>query len=159
LDADHPEKGVLIPCRNTVDKKHVDSARGVGSRPEPGRSASDLAVRTQRIEKCCVVGRESQARKIVFLVGYLLNATDRKGLFTGCDENPVEKIADDLVTVCGNPNRLSLPRERADHAGAGIGLARTGWSLHGKNAALKVESYADRRRQCPFAFTLQFLPP
>src|SRR5580692_11389987 len=42
--------------RGFVDNEHVDGTLGVGPRPKPSCSASDLAVRMQSIEECRIIG-------------------------------------------------------------------------------------------------------
>src|SRR4051794_34216209 len=85
--------------RGFVDEEYVDAARGVGSCPEPGRSAPHPTVRKQGVQKSRIVGRKPQAGKIVFLVGELLDASDRNVLFARSHYHLIKKIADDLVTV------------------------------------------------------------
>src|ERR1700674_2267427 len=52
-----------------VDEEHIHAPSGVGPRPEPSRSAPYPAIGMQSIQKRGIVGRESQTRKVVFLVG------------------------------------------------------------------------------------------
>jgi hypothetical protein len=86
---------------------------GVGSRPEPSRPASHPAVRMQSIEKSRIVSAEPQSWTIVLLVGDLLDTADRTLLFAGRDDDLIEKIANDLMTVRGDPDCLPFPSEGA----------------------------------------------
>jgi hypothetical protein len=114
-------------------------------------------VRMQGIQKSRIVGGKPQAGTIVFLVGELLDASDLNVPFVRSYRYLIKKVADDLVTVGRDADRLSFRRERADHPGARIGLARSGRSLHRKDAAIEVKGDADCRRQRRLTVQLQFL--
>ena len=64
---------------------------------------------------------------------------------SGCFDRRVDQIADDLVAVRRNADRLPQADKLADHPGTGVRLSCAGRALDWQNAAVQVAAQPDRR--------------
>ena len=114
-----------------VDEQHVNRARHLWRRPEPGRARREVGLAgAKRGGRLSGVLRSDDQRIVEDLVGVAaLDGPDLDRLLGGGDQHGPQQVPDDLVAVGGDPYPFAARQQRADHPRAAVGLAGTGWTL------------------------------